>query len=182
MLERDNLIIEADETWMHAAIMELGERERAGKAHNPRILEYLRSVGVDNPTDETPWCSAFVNWVLSISGIEGTNKPNARSWLDWGLPYSIPVYGAIAVLWRESVVSWKGHVGFFLKMVDSNTVRLLGGNQLNSVCAMDYSTSCVLGYRWPIDSRTTTNMLDCIREIRNIQKESNGNIQHTKDK
>ena len=68
---------------------ELGQKERKGKEHNPRILEYLATTTLGDSArsrDETPWCSAFVNWCVVRAGLEGTSSALARSWLGWGIP------------------------------------------------------------------------------------------------
>jgi uncharacterized protein (TIGR02594 family) len=117
-----------------------------GQGSNPRIDEYLKTVGMA-PDDEISWCSAFVNWCIEQAELKGTGKANARSWLDWGEPCE-PQRGAVCVLWREDPKGWKGHVGFYMKH-DAKKVQLLGGNQGNSVCNATYPIERVLGYRWP---------------------------------
>src|SRR5689334_4192018 len=99
--------------WMEIAKKELGQHEVAGaKNNNPRIMEYLRSVG-NYPNDETPWCSSFVHWVMNQAGIKGTGRNTARSWLQWGKPLASPEYGCITVLTRGES-TWQGHVGFYI--------------------------------------------------------------------
>jgi uncharacterized protein (TIGR02594 family) len=139
-------------SWMHIALGELrrGVRENRSKTqHNPRIVEYHKTTSFKNNADEVAWCSAFVNWCIQRAGMTGTGKGNARSWTDWGRGLKTPAYGSIAVLWRESPQSWKGHVGFFLARRGPDKVLLLGGNQGNSVSIAAYPTKRVLGYRWP---------------------------------
>jgi hypothetical protein len=54
----------------------------------------------------------------------------------------------VVVFWRESVNSWKGHVGFFLGFnSDASRVFCLGGNQSDSVSVQAYDAAKVLGYR-----------------------------------
>jgi uncharacterized protein (TIGR02594 family) len=134
--------------WMEHAWNELGTREVRGSRHNARIIEYLRSINASLSSDEIAWCSAFVNWCMEQAGITGTDRANARSWLDWGGQCVAPVYGAVCVLWRESRQSWKGHVGFYLGKEGSQLI-LLGGNQNNSVSIKEYHESRLLGFRWP---------------------------------
>ena len=59
-----------------------------------------------------------------------------------------PRPGCIVVFWRESLDSWKGHVGFYVGD-DVDRVLILGGNQNNSVNISSYSKDKILGYRWP---------------------------------
>lgn len=138
--------------WMKYADNELrqGQHGIPGSKHNPRIIQYFSSVSGNVNDDDTPWCSAFANWVMEQANIAGTGLANARSWYTWGqpLPDSAPVYGAIAVLWRGSPSSWKGHVGFYVGR-EGDRLFLLGGNQGNAVNISHYRISRLLGFRWP---------------------------------
>ena len=73
--------------WLEIAEREQGVAEVPGAGDNPRVVDYLMSTtlgSLENQNDETPWCSAFVNWCMEQAGIKGTNSAWARSWLDWG--------------------------------------------------------------------------------------------------
>ena len=134
--------------WFDIAIHEIGVREITGSGDNPRITEYLRSTNLkapDSSNDETPWCSAFVNWCVEKSGNAGTDSAWARSWLNWGRKTDAPVVGCIVVFERD--VS-SGHVAFFVSKT-STTIKVLGGNQSDSVCIDDYPANKLLGYRLP---------------------------------
>lgn len=135
---------------MAIARAEVGTRERAGDADNPRVVEYLRSVVLPphKLRDMTPWCSAFVNFCVEQSGHLGTRKANARSWLAWGVPLVEPRPGCITVLWRLRREGLHGHVGFWTH-ADERYVYLLSGNQHNAVNVLAYRRNRVLGYRWP---------------------------------
>lgn len=137
----------ADDPWMLAALHELGVREVPGEQASARVVEYLRSTDLDRTmalSDETPWCSAFVNWCMEVCGLVGTNSAAARSWLGWGQGLTLPRRGAVTVLTRDK----GGHVGLFVAQTATH-VRLLGGNQGNQVCVADYDKSRLLGYRVP---------------------------------
>lgn len=141
--------------WMEHARKELGVAEKPGRASNPRIKLYYTAtaLGGDPEDSTTPWCSAFVNFVMQEAGWKGTRRANARSWLDWGEKLEEPRHGAIAVLWRDSPGSPKGHVAFFEAFRDAGKfVWLLGGNQMNRVGYQKYPIDRVLGYRWPIET------------------------------
>ena len=131
---------------LEIAFGELGQAEVPGPGTNPRIALYLTGVGMA-PSDEIPWCSAFVNAVIVRANHKGTNRANARSWLEWGVP-TVPVLGAVCVLWRINPENPSGHVGFYLDQ-DSYGVYLLGGNQSDKVCIRRYPLERVLGYRVP---------------------------------
>lgn len=142
--------------WLKIARREIGQREVVGSSHNMRIIEYLQSCekldASAQKKDETAWCSAFVNWVMEQSGIQGTDSAWALDWRGWGNAKNTPKLGAIAVFSRDA----GGHVGFLIE--DKGTkIRLLGGNQSNSVKISTYPKDGTLGgmrykfkgYRWP---------------------------------
>ncbi|WP_162917676.1 NlpC/P60 family protein [Dongia deserti] len=137
--------------WFSKAREELGVTEIPGDMDNPRIIEYHSATSLKAPDDETPWCSAFVNWCFQQVGIKGTNLANARSWQTWGQELAEPRLGCVVVLWRENRNSPKGHVAFYVGPDDANPqkIRLLGGNQGDRVSIAGYDKSRVLSYRWP---------------------------------
>ncbi len=134
---------------LQIAFAEFGQKEIPGAKHNQHIVNYAREAGfefVDD--DETPWCSIFINWCCKQAKLERSEKANARSWLETGDNTSHPRPGDIVVFWRESIHSWKGHVGFFLGFnKDARRVYCLGGNQSNSVNITSFDADKVLGYR-----------------------------------
>jgi uncharacterized protein (TIGR02594 family) len=144
-----------DFAWMAIAEAEKGVHEIPGIANEPRVLEYLsatKNLGLQEASkDETPWCSAFVNWCLKQAGYEGTNHALARSWLDWGQPIEIPRRGCIVVFQRAQIF---GHVGFYLEDTEYS-IKILGGNQQNQdtllyeVSEKYFPKSDWLGYRIP---------------------------------
>ncbi|TAN50003.1 MAG: TIGR02594 family protein [Methylococcaceae bacterium] len=138
--------------WFERAIEEYNKhiKEVAGSGDNPRIVEYLRSTNLDSisaSNDETAWCSAFVNWCVEQSGCSGTDSAWARSWLSWGKETDMPVKGCIAVFKRPPNPS-SGHVAFFVSHTDTH-VKVLGGNQSDSVSVADYPADRLLSYRIP---------------------------------
>ena len=146
-----------DFPWMKYAEQERdsGVQEVAGSGNNPRVLEYLRSTTNLSQSaaskDETPWCSAFVNWCLEQAGYERTKNAAARSWLSWGQKIETPRRGCVVVFRREQVY---GHVGFYIDETETH-VKVLGGNQQNpetkifEVSEKYYPKPELLGYRIP---------------------------------
>lgn len=132
---------------LQAAHRELGNHEIHGAEHNPRILAYHSATSLSASDDETPWCASFVNWCLEVTGVAGTRSATARSFLAWGreVPVDVVQPGDIAVFSRGSS-PWQGHVGFFLGW-DGPNIRLLGGNQSDSVSIATYSVGRLLGFR-----------------------------------
>lgn len=132
----------------------LGTKEIIGAKHNPAIVDMLRNVGLRRHGDETPWCAAFVNWVLSSLVIKGTGSARARSFEDWGMSlnpdperaWELVCPGDIVVLWRKREHSAFGHVGFFLRR-EGHHIWLLGGNQGNRVSAKRYHNNRVVTFR-----------------------------------
>lgn len=135
--------------WLKVAKAEMarGVVEIAGDQDNPRIVEYHSATTLHATDDETPWCSAFANWVMKQAGIKGTGLANARSWLDWGRKLDAPVPGCVVVLKRGTSPT-SGHVGFYLEP-KGDRIAVLGGNQGNSVKVSNYLVADVLGYRLP---------------------------------
>lgn len=130
----------------------LGVREIPGEAHNLRIQEYMGTVGITNQPDEIPWCSGFVNWDFQQCWIQGTGRPNARSWLRWGAKLAEPKVGCVVIFWRVSRDDWRGHVGIVLDFSPSELL-VIGGNQGNRVSIRAYGYERVLGYRMPMEGR-----------------------------
>lgn len=124
-----------------------GLEEITGSDHNPQILEFFKEIGHSwVRSDETAWCSAYINYIAKCEGYERSGLLTARSWLRVGMEIKEPVIGCIVVLWRVSPESWKGHVGLYIKH-DDRYVYMLGGNQDNSVCIKRYPIERVLSYR-----------------------------------
>jgi uncharacterized protein (TIGR02594 family) len=125
----------------------LDVKETPGAGSNQRILHYFDVTGLSpSRGDETHWCAAGINFCMFVDGIEGTGKANARSFMDWGHGIVEPQRGAIAILWRESRQSWKGHVGITLGW-DSSTVTLLSGNTGDTWTIKPFSIERVIGWR-----------------------------------
>lgn len=57
------------------AIAELGVTERGG------ANKYFREQGMRNSAAGTPWCAAFINWVLMKSGLPGSGSNKAKSFV-----------------------------------------------------------------------------------------------------
>jgi len=137
------------EQLLKIAFNELGTEEIAGNINNPEVVKYATETGISGiNNDEIAWCSTFVNWVAMKAGLQYSKKANARSWLNIGTRVNSPEPGDVVVFWRESVESWKGHVGLFLGFSqDQKRVYCLGGNQGNRVSVSAYRAKQVLSYQ-----------------------------------
>ena len=123
----------------------LGIKEIPGKESHPKVAEWLQMIGLP-ASDEYAWCAAAMNGILSESGIEGTRKSLARSYLNWGTVLIEPKLGCVVILDRGDQ-PWMGHVSFYLDG-HNHLIYCLGGNQMNRFGISMYMESKVLGYRW----------------------------------
>jgi uncharacterized protein (TIGR02594 family) len=131
--------------WMKIARAEEGVGESGPGLSNPRIEAYHATTAGGVATDSVPWCSSFVNYCITKSGLVGTNSKLARSWAEWGVDNERQP-GSVVVVERGSPP--QGHVGFFVGMDDSR-IRLLGGNQGDQVGIASYDAARVVAVRWP---------------------------------
>ena len=117
------------------ASKELGVHETAGSEATARIIEYDKHTTMKATSDEVPWCSAFVNFVVDTSGFVGTLSAAAASWRNWGVPLEIPIKGCIVILPRNDPSNPNAaHVTFCDHPDISNgIIRCLGGNQSDAV-------------------------------------------------
>lgn len=129
------------------ALKYYGTRTIQGEKNNSDILKFFEAIGHDwVKNDEVPWCAAFLNYILQISGIENTRKLNARSFLDIGEKVSQPILGDIAVFWRLDPKGTLGHVGIFVAQ-DEKNIFVLGGNQQDQVNIMPIPKIRLLSYQ-----------------------------------
>jgi uncharacterized protein (TIGR02594 family) len=134
----------------------LGMAEVSGTVHNPAIVAMLAMVNANIHDDETPWCSAFVNYIAFLLGLKRSGSLAARSWLRVGEPVAIDdaVPGFCVVVFQRGdgpqpgpeVLAASGHVAI-LDLVGKDTVRVVGGNQGNRVSAAFFPRSRILGVR-----------------------------------
>jgi uncharacterized protein (TIGR02594 family) len=149
--------------WVIEAAREFGVAEIPGSQNNPRIQEYLSTIGNANMEETTAWCSGFAKWCIlraqkNNAAIPAVTKitSGARSWdkSKWSkTSTNPPALGSVVVLWRRRQASEDGgldqnrtaeqvkangnggHVGFLCEPFKDGdeSVVLLGGNQSNRV-------------------------------------------------
>ena len=134
--------------WLIAAESYIGTTEIAGEKDNATIVHFHEFTDLKAQDDETPWCASFVNACLVKGGKKGTVKANARSFLGWGTEIKYPPLGAIVVTYRGNPNGPAGHVGFYYG-IENGLVKILGGNQKDSVCVLKFAPEKILGFRWP---------------------------------
>ena len=129
------------------ATTQLGVAETAN-FENPSILKYFDAFTLEQSlvTQTTPWCSIFLNWVMWQLGLSRSRNVTARSWLQCGIEVEFPDIGDIAVFWRESAKSEKGHVGIYFAETDEQ-ILILAGNQSDKVSFKWLDKSRLLGFR-----------------------------------
>lgn len=113
------------------------------------LSKFFQTAGFSLDPRQTAWCAAFANAALAQAGIEGTGSLAARSFETWGegVDPSQAMPGDVAVFSRPEGGPNAGHVGFFAGYNPDGSIRVLGGNQGNSVSYADMPASQLLGFR-----------------------------------
>jgi uncharacterized protein (TIGR02594 family) len=130
---------------IHTASEFLGLDERANRTE----LRELMSV---DPL-RTEWCAAFVNAILELDGIPGSESVSdnpllARSFLGWGSRVEAhDIQQGDIVVFPRGGVSWQGHVGFYVETTEDGRWMILGGNQDNTVSYALFSPNYAIGIR-----------------------------------
>lgn len=134
----------------------IGMKEVSGSLDNPAILSMLRLDTYWPEHDETPWCSAFVNYICWLLRLPRSKSLAARSWLTVGSSIQIgdaEVGFDVVILKRQGenqpgpeVLDAEGHVGFFAG-IEGDTVLLLAGNQSDQVNVSRFPVTQILGIR-----------------------------------
>lgn len=132
---------------LNALLRNYGLSEVPGLASNPEIIKMFHETEhADIVSDETAWCSACLIYYCKSLNYEHPKDLLARSWLKIGTKVFKPRLGDIAVLWRDSPTSYKGHVCLYISCT-KELVYVLGGNQSNKINISAYGVDRVLGYR-----------------------------------
>lgn len=106
---------------------------------NPLITELWDEIGYNGSAyaDQTAWCAVFVGAILKRSGLEYKKTASSRAYSSYGTE----VYGQdpadlidlrqgdMVVFYRNGIGSGLGHIGFATGGYSSDTIRILGGNQ-----------------------------------------------------
>lgn len=127
----------------------IGEvKERPGAQDDPFIRWCHGSTSMGESADEVPWCSSFVNRLAWLLRLPRSKSAAARSWLDVGESIKLEAAepGYDVVVFTRGSNPTAGHVAVFAGL-DGDAVRVIGGNQGNSVTLATYPRNSVLGVR-----------------------------------
>jgi len=135
--------------WYRIAQSYIGTKEVPGSRSNPIIMGWAARVGGWVKSffkgDDIPWCALFVNNCLLEAGIKGTGQSLAAlDFAKWGVVGPLTP-GAILVFKRPG----GGHVGFYVGEKIDGTLRVLGGNQSDSVSETWIDKGRLVAVRWP---------------------------------
>lgn len=130
----------------------MGQKEIAGKKHNPVIVALYKDAGHPEVTDdETAWCAALVGACLYRDDLKNSGSLMAKSYASYGVSTAgnKPELYCIGVMHRGAPGAATGHVGFVVKW-DKDYVWMLGGNQNNSVSVAAFPRSKFIAFRKPV--------------------------------
>lgn len=132
------------------AASEIGTTEVPGQDANPRILAFAQTAGFGSwyTSDETPWCSVFLNFVAAEAGAQRSHDGRAASWESIGEAVTVPWPGDVVLLVASEGTERITHVGLFTGYSqDLRQVFVLGGNQSNTVNIAPFPVKLVKGFR-----------------------------------
>jgi uncharacterized protein (TIGR02594 family) len=130
------------------------------RTHREELKEFM---GVDPVRYE--WCAAFVNAVLNIQGIPGSESVSeypllARSFLTWGEEVTDELKPGDIIVFPRGREGWQGHVGFYVRTKYIDDVKyylILGGNQDNSVTYELFPARFMIAQRRYVDLSTASS-------------------------
>ncbi|MDX0262891.1 TIGR02594 family protein [Sinorhizobium meliloti] len=134
---------------INESLIETARKFQGFSEHQPAqrgaLQDFFKAANQNVDPKMTAWCAAFVNAVLASNGLPGSGSLMARSFLDYGTATQEPQPGDLVILRRGSG-NVQGHVGFYMGQ-ENGRVRVLGGNQGDTVSEKSFAASSVLGYR-----------------------------------
>jgi uncharacterized protein (TIGR02594 family) len=142
-----------DSPWMTWMSVHEGEAEIKGPQDNPFIMNLYKYGNYDATHDEVAWCACLANAALKLTGFKGTDRADAKSFMNYGEVCELR-YGAVIVLRHAD---GNHHVSFYSKSFDQNSVELFGGNQSDALIKKTYNVSGnsnghdeIVAIRWPV--------------------------------
>jgi len=131
--------------YVKIALKEVGTQEIVGKKHDKRVLEYQSTTSGKYTDDETPWCGAFISWVMKQAKINHFIKipERAKEWSKFGYEVNEPTVGTIAIKSRVG----GGHVCIVVGKSTNGKLLCVGGNQNNKVSISSYDKEVFQSFR-----------------------------------
>lgn len=129
-------------------------KELPGTEQNPLIqwFHQMAELGPD-VSDETPWCSSFVNAMCWLARVTRSKSAAARSWLKVGevIDGVENAHVGFDIVVLKRLINGmddgrSGHVGFYAGH-DNEFVYLLGGNQGDQVTLAHFPRKNIVGIR-----------------------------------
>lgn len=136
---------------IQAALSMVGVREVKGQKHNPIILGWAQTLGIDKiyTNDELAWCGLSHAVALLRGGkpasLEGYDILRALSYKSYGIGVERPGVGDTLIFKRPG----GGHVGFYVAE-SKTTYHVLGGNQSNAYGFTEIAKDRLVAARSPI--------------------------------
>jgi uncharacterized protein (TIGR02594 family) len=135
----------------------IGQKEIPGVKSNSWIESIWRNIDAlavfatgQYDDSRVPWCGAFLAEVMKEIGYFIPPQPyRAKSWLEWGVPVTHAMHGAVVVFARVG----GAHVGICVGKNKDGTINVLGGNQKDSVCIESFPLTNVIGFRAPYNTQ-----------------------------
>ena len=124
-----------------------GTIEAPGKANNPLILKWAKSIGLGRvyKADSVAWCGLTVAYAAAQAGWDHAPRGNAlwaRNWAAWGNSAETPMLADVLVFIRKG----GGHVGLYVGE-DAKAFHVIGGNQGDAVTIKRIAKSRLLAAR-----------------------------------
>ena len=135
----------------------IGISEIKGKESNPFILKLIKWIIPTADDDSTTaWCAIWAAWVLYKHNVltakhilKYRSKLASSRFLASILEETKePGIGDVVLLWRQSINSDKGHIGFMSKDInfDKTYIFILAGNQGDSVSEMKFTKTRIVSF------------------------------------
>lgn len=118
------------------ALKQLGRREGLD---DDWIVNLFKYTNYKTNSSSTPWCAAFICWLMAMNRFQNNKSAAAFSQCRLGEKCPDNEIGAIMV-WEHLTGSLKGHfhVNILIKKLDATTWQCVGGNQNNQVSVKKY--------------------------------------------
>ncbi len=124
---------------------------------NAKIRSLLKSEDINGDIDIDParvsWCAATINFTERSIGNTGTGKLTAQSFKTYGKELCCleeAEKGDIVVFHFPQDANWQGHVAYYVSYnEEDDTVKVLGGNQRNSICYANYKAEYIVSITRP---------------------------------